>query len=71
MTTPSPRRLDWSGRNGASLATVGPLARCRHCGTLTLLRHPVTGEPCHKTCEELAFSKADSAAADRPERTLT
>lgn len=50
--------LDWSGRNGAPLATIGPLARCRHCRTLALLRHPVTGEPCHKTCEEKALAEA-------------
>jgi hypothetical protein len=44
--------LDWSGHKGAPLATVGPLAPCRHCGHPALLRHPVTKEPCHKTCEE-------------------
>jgi len=44
--------LDWSGRNGAPLATVGPLAPCVLCGRLALLRHPVTGRPCHKICAE-------------------
>jgi hypothetical protein len=45
-------RLDWSGQNGAPRATVGPLAACVHCGRLAFLRHPVSGKPCHKVCEE-------------------
>lgn len=44
--------LDWSGRDGAPLATVGEPAPCVHCGRPALLRHPDTGRPCHKTCEE-------------------
>jgi len=49
---PIPTVLDWSGRASAPLATVGPLAPCAHCRRDALLRHPVTGEPCHKVCEE-------------------
>lgn len=48
--------LDWSGRGGAPLATVGKLAACVHCGGKALLRHPVTGKPCHKVCEERALA---------------
>jgi hypothetical protein len=55
-TTPAGAALDWSGRNGAPLATVGKLAPCVHCGQPALLRHPATGKPCHKVCEEQALA---------------
>ena len=52
--------LDWSGRDGAPLATVGELAACFHCRRPTLLRHPDTGQPCHKVCEEAHLNRTDS-----------
>jgi hypothetical protein len=54
--------LDWSGRNGEPPATVGPPAPCRHCGRRALLRHPYTGEPCHKVCAEWALDDASRMA---------
>ena len=51
--------LDWSGsERGAPKATVGRLEPCRHCGGRALLRHPATGQPCHKICEEDAIDRA-------------
>lgn len=50
--------LDWSGsERGVPRATVGRLEPCKHCGQLALLRHPATGEPCHKICEEDAIDR--------------
>lgn len=49
--------LDWSGSGpGVPKARVGALAPCKHCGDDALLRHPVTGEPCHKMCEEAVLT---------------
>lgn len=59
--------LDWSGRNGAPLATVdwsisvSGLPPCELCGRPAMLRAPagfelrgrkLGGKPCHKTCAE-------------------
>jgi hypothetical protein len=60
--------LDWSGRNSAPLATVGPLAPCRHCRRLALLRHPVTKEPCHKACAERAIDNTSDTTAQEVSR---
>ncbi len=56
--------LDWSGRDGAPLATVGPLAPCQHCGKPALLRHPATDRPCHKTCAEKALDHKTTSTLD-------
>ncbi len=63
--------LDWSGRNGAPLATVGntgnlkrDLKPCIHCGEPALLRHPVSKLPCHKICEEARIDRV--AGGGRP-----
>lgn len=51
--------LDWSGSKGAPRARVaGTTEPCKHCGGGALLRHPVTGEPCHKICEEAMLTIA-------------
>ena len=55
--------LDWSGQGGAPRAKVGALASCVHCGRGALLRHPVSGKPCHKVCEERVIAaKAETIA---------
>lgn len=41
--------LDWSH---APCARTGYTGACTHCGRSALMRHPVTGAPCHKVCEE-------------------
>ncbi len=50
----SPILLDWSSRGPDGAARIGPAAPCIHCGRGALLRHPVTGRPCHKVCAEAA-----------------
>jgi hypothetical protein len=54
-------RLDWSH------APVREPALCVQCDRPALLRHPITGSPCHKVC---ADAQADRAAAST-RRTLT
>lgn len=49
--------LDWSGNDKAPRARVGYLDACVHCGRGALLRHPATGRPCHKICEEDAIDR--------------
>lgn len=41
--------LDWSHAPVARQGYAGP---CYRCGRPALLRHPVTGAPCHKVCED-------------------
>ena len=52
-TDPYPRWIP-RRRGGAATADpnarVGDLAPCERCGGLALMRHPVTGAPCHKGC---------------------
>jgi hypothetical protein len=38
--------LDWT------VAPVGPHSPCHYCGGPALIRHPITGEPCHKVCDD-------------------
>lgn len=56
--------LDWSGRKGAPLATVGDLRPCIHCKEPALLRHPVSKLPCHKICEEARIDRVAAEAGD-------
>jgi hypothetical protein len=51
----APAVLDWSGRDGGPKAGVGDPKKCVACGDLTILRHPDTGLPHHKTCAEKAI----------------
>lgn len=55
-----PTVLDWSGsERGSPKARVAWKPEpCRHCGRGALLRHPATGDPCHKICEETAIDRA-------------
>lgn len=50
--------LDWSGKDGGPRAGVGDLKPCVACREPTMLRHPDTGLPHHKTCAERALVKA-------------
>jgi hypothetical protein len=52
--------LDWSGQNGAPRADMGPLKPCKYCGRPALLRHPTSGEPCHKVCAEAEIDRRAS-----------
>lgn len=47
-TQTTPTRLDWSR------AIVADPAPCTACGQPALLRHPETGQPHHKVCDEPA-----------------
>lgn len=49
--------LDWSGKDGGPKAGVGDLRPCATCGNPTMLRHPDTGLPHHKTCAEKALTR--------------
>jgi hypothetical protein len=49
--------LDWSGKDGGPRAGVGDLKPCVACGGKTMLRHPDTGLPHHKTCAEKALNR--------------
>ena len=52
-------RVDWSR------AAVGDPQPCVHgCGGNAILRHPVTGRPCHKVCDD-ARAAADRAASEQ------
>lgn len=51
-------RLDWSH------ARVDDPKPCVHCGTAAILRHPVTGRPCHKVCDD-ARAVADHTHLER------
>lgn len=42
-------RLDWTR------AKVGDPKPCMHCGRPALLRHPQTGLPCHKICDDAQY----------------
>jgi hypothetical protein len=64
-TDPYPRYIP-RRRGGATTdpnARVGDLAPCERCGGQALMRHPVTGAPCHKDCvkatAEIAMDDAD------------
>jgi len=41
--------VDWSHAPAARFGTMGV---CVYCGCTALLRHPLTGKPCHKTCDD-------------------
>lgn len=43
--------LDWSH---APVARIGYMGPCYHCGRPAIMRHPVSGAPCHKACEDRA-----------------
>ena len=46
--------LDWSH---APMTRFGVGAPCVHCGRPAFLRHPLTGKPCHKVCEDLVYDR--------------
>ncbi len=41
--------VDWSH---APVARTGTMGLCVHCRQPALMRHPITGKPCHKTCDD-------------------
>ena len=41
--------VNWSGAQTAREGTIG---LCVHCKRPALLRHPLTGKPCHKVCDD-------------------
>lgn len=52
-------RLDWSR------AGIGDPAPCTlGCGRNAILRHPITGRPCHKVCDD-ARAAGDQAALEQ------
>ncbi len=41
--------VDWSR---APVARTGTMGLCVHCRRPAFMRHPLTGQPCHKTCDD-------------------
>lgn len=41
--------VDWSH---APTARSGSMGRCVHCGRTAVMRHPISGKPCHKVCDD-------------------
>jgi len=58
--------LDWSAKGPNGAATVGDPKPCVHCRKPAFLRHPVSGEPVHKMCEQWHIAqRAEALAGER------
>lgn len=60
-----PARLDWSR------ATVADSQPCVHCHQGAILRHPITGRPMHKTCDDQRAAAEHTATEQRLTRQAT
>lgn len=44
--------LDWSH---APVARDGDMGPCVHCRKPAIMKHPATGKPCHKVCDDMEY----------------